>query len=63
MALSVLLRGVNIGGHRTLRPTALTEHLKHPGDVKIGAGDAITTHGGVGDVRGLEVRPTRRLMA
>lgn len=29
MALVVLLRGVNVGGHKTFRPTLLTEQLKH----------------------------------
>jgi hypothetical protein len=29
VALAVLLRGVNVGGHRTFRPTALAEQLKH----------------------------------
>ncbi len=37
MALVVLLRGVNVGGHRVFRPTALTENLKHLGAVNIGA--------------------------
>ena len=37
MALVVLLRGVNVGGHRTFRPTALAEQLKHLGAVNIGA--------------------------
>ena len=37
MALVVLLRGVNVGGHRTFRPTTLTEQLKHLGAVNIGA--------------------------
>ena len=37
MALVVLLRGVNVGGHRTFRPTALTEQLKHLDAVNIGA--------------------------
>ena len=36
MALVVLLRGVNVGGHRTLRPTALAEQLKHLDAVNIG---------------------------
>ena len=36
MALVVLLRGVNVGGHRTFRPTALAERLKHLGAVNIG---------------------------
>ncbi|MGZ5061946.1 MAG: DUF1697 domain-containing protein [Usitatibacter sp.] len=37
MALVVLLRGVNVGGHRTFRPTALTEDLKRLDAVNIGA--------------------------
>ena len=37
MALVVLLRGVNVGGHRTCRPTTLTEQLKHLDAVNIGA--------------------------
>lgn len=37
MALVVLLRGVNVGGHRTFRPAALAEQLKHLGAVNIGA--------------------------
>ena len=37
MALVVLLRGVNVGGHRTFRPTMLAEQLKHLDAVNIGA--------------------------
>ncbi len=37
MALVVLLRGVNVGGHRAFRPTALARQLKHLGAVNIGA--------------------------
>ena len=37
MALVVLLRGVNVGGHRTFRPTALVAQLKHLDVVNIGA--------------------------
>ena len=37
MALVVLLRGVNVGGHRTFRPTTLSEQLKHLDVVNIGA--------------------------
>lgn len=37
MALVVLLRGVNVGGHRTFRPAALAEELKHLGAVNVGA--------------------------
>ena len=37
MALVVFLRGVNVGGHRTFRPTTLTRQLKHLDAVNIGA--------------------------
>jgi len=37
MALVVLLRGVNVGGHRTFRPTALARELEDLDVVNIGA--------------------------
>jgi len=37
VALVVLLRGVNVGGHRSFRPTRLAEQLKHLDAVNIGA--------------------------
>jgi len=37
MAYVVLLRGVNVGGHRTFRPAKLAEQLQHLGTVNIGA--------------------------
>jgi uncharacterized protein (DUF1697 family) len=37
VARVVLLRGVNVGGHRTFRPAALARQLKHLGAVNIGA--------------------------
>ena len=37
MALVVLLRGLNVGGHRAFRPTTLAERLRHLGAVNIGA--------------------------
>jgi len=37
VALVVLLRGVNVGGHRTFRPATLAAQLKHLGVVNIGA--------------------------
>jgi uncharacterized protein (DUF1697 family) len=37
MALVLFLRGVNVGGHRTFRPTALIERLRHLDAVNIGA--------------------------
>jgi uncharacterized protein (DUF1697 family) len=36
-ALVVFLRGVNVGGHRTFRPSALARQLKHLDAVNIGA--------------------------
>jgi uncharacterized protein (DUF1697 family) len=35
--LVLLLRGVNVGGHRTFRPSTLAAHLRHLGAVNIGA--------------------------
>jgi uncharacterized protein (DUF1697 family) len=37
VALVVLLRGVNVGGHRTFRPSTLAAQLKHLDAVSIGA--------------------------
>lgn len=37
MALVVLLRGVNVGGHRSFRPTELAAQLSHLDAVNIGA--------------------------
>lgn len=37
MARVVLLRGVNVGGHRTFRPAVLAEQLKHLDAISIGA--------------------------
>lgn len=37
MALVALLRGVNVGGHRSFRPTLLAERLAHLDVVNIGA--------------------------
>ena len=37
VALVVLLRGVNVGGHRTFRPATLAAQLKHLDAVNIGA--------------------------
>jgi uncharacterized protein (DUF1697 family) len=37
MALVVLLRGVNVGGHRRFRPALLATQLQHLGVVNIGA--------------------------
>ncbi len=37
MALVVFLRGVNVGGHRTFRPSVLARELEHLDAVNIGA--------------------------
>jgi uncharacterized protein (DUF1697 family) len=37
VALVVLLKGLNVGGHRTFRPTTLAQQLKHLDAVNIGA--------------------------
>jgi uncharacterized protein (DUF1697 family) len=37
VALVVLLRGVNVGGHRTFRPATLAKQLEHLDAVNIGA--------------------------
>lgn len=37
MAVVVLLRGVNVGGHKTFRPSVLARQLEHLGTVSIGA--------------------------
>jgi len=37
MALVIFLRGVNVGGHKTFRPTMIVEKLKKYGVVNIGA--------------------------
>jgi uncharacterized protein (DUF1697 family) len=37
MSLVVFLRGVNVGGHRTFKPTTLAQQLQHLDAVSIGA--------------------------
>jgi uncharacterized protein (DUF1697 family) len=37
MSLVVFLRGVNVGGYKTFKPTALAQQLQHLGAVSIGA--------------------------
>lgn len=51
MALVVLLRGVNVGGHRTFRPTALVEQLKDLDVVNIGAAGTFVVRRPVGQRR------------
>jgi uncharacterized protein (DUF1697 family) len=37
VALVAFLRGLNVGGHRTFRPTTLAEQLQHLGVINLGA--------------------------
>lgn len=37
MSLAVFLRGLNVGGHRTFRPTSLAQQLRHLDVANIGA--------------------------
>lgn len=60
MALVVLLRGVNVGGHRTFRPSALAEQLRHLDAVNIGAAGTLVIRKRVGRDR-LRLELARRL--
>lgn len=60
MALIVLLRGVNVGGHRTFRPAALAAQLKHLDAVNIGAAGTFVIRAPVGVAR-LRAEFARRL--
>lgn len=60
MALVVLLRGVNVGGHRTFRPAALAAELKHLEVVNIGAAGSFVVRHPVTQAR-LRAELARRL--
>jgi uncharacterized protein (DUF1697 family) len=60
VALVVLLRGINVGGHRTFRPTALAAQLKHLGAVNIGAAGTFVIHEPITPAQ-LRAELTRRL--
>ena len=60
MALVVLLRGVNVGGHRSFRPTALAHELKHFDVVNIGAAGTFVIRRPVTQAQ-LRAAVTRRL--
>ncbi len=47
MAQVVFLKGVNIGGHRTFRPTTLAKRLKRYGAINIGAAGTFIIQGSV----------------
>jgi uncharacterized protein (DUF1697 family) len=56
----VLLRGINVGGHRTFRPTALAAELRHLDAVNIGATGTFVIRGRVSREQ-LRAEVTRRL--
>ena len=60
MALVVLLRGVNVGGHRTFRPATLAKELAHLGAVNFGAAGTFVIRGRVGRTE-LRAELARRL--
>ena len=51
MALVVFLRGVNVGGHRTFRPSVLADELKDYGVVNIGAAGTFVIRKTVGQAK------------
>ena len=60
MALVVLLKGVNVGGHRTLRPSVLVRQLKRFDVVNVGAAGTFVVRAPVGRTT-LRAELTRRL--
>ena len=61
MALVVLLRGVNVGGHRSFRPAALARQLKHLDAVNIGAAGTFVIRRRISQSR-LRAELARRLL-
>lgn len=60
MALVVFLRGINVGGHRTFRPSILAKQLKQFDAVNIGAAGTFVIHRRVPRAR-LRAEIARRL--
>lgn len=60
MALVVLLRGINVGGHRTFRPSTLASQLQHLDAVNIGAAGTLVIRRPVARAR-LQAEFARRL--
>lgn len=56
----MLLRGVNVGGHKTFRPTRLAEQLRHLDAVNIGAAGTFVIRKPIAQAR-LRAEVTRRL--
>jgi uncharacterized protein (DUF1697 family) len=60
VALVVLVRGVNVGGHRTFRPTTLAKQLRHLDAINIGAAGTLVIRKPIGIAR-LRAEIVRRL--
>jgi uncharacterized protein (DUF1697 family) len=60
MALVVFLRGVNVGGHRTFRPSMLAEKLKDYDVVNVGAAGTFVIRKPIGEAQ-LRAELRRRL--
>jgi uncharacterized protein (DUF1697 family) len=60
VALVVLVRGVNVGGHKVFRPAVLARQLKHLDAVNIGAAGTFVIRGPISRTR-LRAELTRRL--
>jgi hypothetical protein len=60
VALVVLLRGLNVGGHRTFRPRTLAEELHHLDAVNIGAAGTFVIRKRISRLQ-LQTEVTRRL--
>lgn len=60
MALVVFLRGVNVGGRRSFRPTVLAKQLKHLNAVNVGAAGTFVVRHPVSQAK-LRAELTRRL--
>lgn len=60
MALVVFLRGINVGGHRSFRPSKLAKQLKHLDVVNIGAAGTFIIRKRVG-IKRLRFEFARRL--
>jgi uncharacterized protein (DUF1697 family) len=60
VALVILLRGVNVGGHKTFRPTTLAAGLRHLDAVNIGAAGTLVVRQPISPAH-LRVEVARRL--
>jgi uncharacterized protein (DUF1697 family) len=60
VALVVLLKGINVGGHRTFRPSTLARQLRHLGAVNVGAAGTFVIRRPVGRAQ-LREELSRRL--